>query len=252
MPLPGPIGLKDGPGGGPTKSTPTQELNVAGEFAWDPPITDAEEIAELTAGRWSPSTDDFAAVPGGTVVVAPTFGNLLGAICSATDGSISRINVFTHANKGMVAFGGHIEQRSVGRADVFLDTNGPGDNLTAMDTTSMGNLNKPGVTFTAPKPIKGKSNFTVEDVRKKFAPDALFVLYACHSGQDAAFLKSVAIFFQIKTIGFSPEIGYYPPAQTNPKKFQRAGEKIGLGFGAAPVTDWRALISDPKAIIATP
>ncbi|HUS14055.1 MAG TPA: hypothetical protein VM536_03460, partial [Chloroflexia bacterium] len=237
---------------GTAKSVQTKELNMAGQFAWDPPITPAEEIGELTANRWSPSTDDFAAVPGGTVAVVPSFGHLLGAICSEADGSISRINLFTHANKGMVAFGGHIEKRTITRADVFLNTNGAGDNLTAMDPTSMSNLAQPGVFFEAPKAINGKKKFTVEDLRKKFAPGAVFVLYACHSGQDAAFLKQIAQFLGVKVIGFSPEIGYYPPAQSVPNKFQRAGEKIGLGFGGTPVTDWRGLISDSKAITATP
>src|SRR5215475_3302786 len=85
MPEPGPIGLETGAPTGASKSVKTKELNIAGQFAWNPPISDADEIAELVAGRWSPGTDDFAAVPGGTVVVAPTFGNVLGAICSEAD-----------------------------------------------------------------------------------------------------------------------------------------------------------------------
>jgi hypothetical protein len=230
----------------------TKELNVAGEFPWNPAITDADEIAELAAGRWSPGTNDFAAVPGGTAIIAPSFGNLLGSICEQADGTISRINLFTHANKGMVGFGGHIAKRATMRADVSLNTNGPGDNLTAMDTVSMTNLSQPGIFFTAPKAIRGKTNFTVDDIRKKFVPDAILVLFACHSGQDILFLKSVAQFFQIKVIGFSQEIGYYPPIQNVPGKFQRSGEKIGLGFGGAPVSDWRNLINDPQAITATP
>ncbi|MBI3861592.1 MAG: hypothetical protein HY290_06825 [Planctomycetia bacterium] len=266
-PLPGPIPTRDeleeviaieldnagttAPAKTAAKAPTTKELNIAGEFPWDPAITDAEEIAEFTAGRWSPSTDDFTTVPGGTVAVAPSFGNLLGAILQEADGSISRVNLFTHANKSMVSFHGHIEKKSIGSADVFLDVNSPGDNMTAMDTTSMTNLNQPGVTFTAPKAIKGKKNFTVADVTKKFAADAVFVLYACHSGQDAAFLKSIAQFFQVKVIGFKPVVAYFPPAQSG-SKFQRSGEKIGLGVGGSPVTDWRKLITDSQAITASP
>lgn len=241
-----------GGGAGTGKNVQTKELNVAGEFPWDPAITQAEEIAELVAGRWAPGTDDFTAVPGGTVAVAPTFGNLLGAILQEKDGSISRINVFTHANKGMVAFGGHIKKQTLTSADVLMNVNAPGDNLTAMDTTSMTALSQAGVTFTVAKPIGGKTSFTVEDVRKKFATDAFLVLYACHSGQDATFLKAVAVFFQIKVIGFSKDIAYFPPAQNVPNKFQRAGEKIGLGVGGSPAPDWRKLITDPAAITATP
>src|SRR6185436_9726860 len=159
-------------------------------------------------------------IPGGTVALAPTFGNLLGAILSEANGSISRINVFTHANAGMIAFGGHIEKKTVTRADVLMNINPAGDNLTALDTTSMTNLNQPGTTFTVAKPINKQTSFTVADVRKKFATDAVLVLYACHSGQSATFLKSVAVFFQVKVIGFSKEIGYYPPTQNVPNKFQ--------------------------------
>jgi hypothetical protein len=230
-----------------------KELNVAGEFAWsNPNITEAEEVQELQAGRWMPQTDDFVAIAGGTVPVAPTFGNLLGAILQQPDGGISRLNLFSHSNKSLVAFGGHIEKRSVGRADVFLNVNGTGDNMTAMDPTSMANLSQAGVTFQAPKPIGGKKDFTVDDVRKKFAANASIVLYLCHSGQDTAFLKSIATFFRVKVIGFSDVVGYYPPAQTSATRFQRNGEKVGVGFGGTPTADFRTLINDPKAVTATP
>ncbi len=239
----------------PTQSTQKKELNCAGKFDWSNLQVDgADEVTELLAGRWEPSTDDFAAVPGGTVVVTPTFGNFLGAIVQQQDGSISRINLFTHANKGLIAFGGRIDKRSVGHADVFLNTNGPNDNLTAMDPTSMQNLNQPGVTFSVAQPIRGKSNFTVDDVRKKFAADAVIVLYACHSGQDQPFVKSIATFFKVKVIGFSSLIGYFPPAQTQgSSRFQRPGEKIGVGASSAPgAVDWRNLITDSSAIVTTP
>ncbi len=234
-------------GGG--SNAQTKELNLVGQFEWsNPTVNDDDLIAELAGGRWSPGTDDFSAVPGGTTSVVPTFGHMLGAIYTQPVGSISRINLFTHANKDLIGFGGHIEKRSVTRADVFLNTNGPGDNLTAMDPTSMSNLNQPGVFFTL-----NNKNISVEDIRKRFAPGAVIVLYACHSGQMQPFIKQIATFFNVKVVGFSVEIGYYPPTQNVPHKFQRAGMKIGLGFGGAPVTDWRGLMNDPqKAISATP
>ena len=194
---------------------PATELNLAGQFEWDPPISGPDEIAELRAGRWMPQTADFVAVAGGTVPVVPTFGNFLGAIVQRPDGGISRLNLFSHGDKSLVAFGGRIQRRNVGPADVFLDTNGPGDNMTAMDPTSMANLNQPGVTFTTPTAIRGKTSFTVADVRKKFAEGAFVVLYLCHSGQDAAMLSLIAKFLGVKVIGFNNLVGYYPPAQTD-------------------------------------
>jgi hypothetical protein len=238
-----------GDAGAPAARVQTREINLVGQFEWsNPDVTEDELLAELAAGRWSPGTADFSAVPGGTTSVTPTFGNMLGAIWTQAPESISRLNLFTHANKDLIGFGGHIEKRSLVRADVFINTNGPSDNLTAMDPTSMANLNAPGVTFLSPT---GKT-ITVEDVRKRFAKDAMIVLYACHSGQLAPFLKSVATFFGVKVIGFTPQIGFYPPAQNTPHKFQRSGMKIGLGFNGTPVTDWRGLIKDPQAITATP
>lgn len=225
---------------------------MAGDFSWNPSITAAEEIAELSGGRWSPSKDDFAAVPGGSVPVAPSFGHFLGAILSAADGSIGRVNVFTHGDRSLIAFSGHIEKRSVSRADVFLDTNVPPDNLTAMDPVAMNNLNQPGVTFQAPQPIRGKKDFTVSDVRKKFAPGSIMVFYACHSSQDPAFLKASAQFFQIRVFGFNDFIAYRPPAQTNPSRFLRAGERVAVGLSGTAPADFRDLIKDPGAVSATP
>jgi hypothetical protein len=242
----------------PGQKTPTgqsvkpTELNVSGDFAWNPAITEAEELQQLP-DRWSPQTKDFVAIAGGTVPVAPTFGNFLGAILERPDGGIGRLNLFSHSNKSMVAFGGHIEKSSGGPgANVFLDVNQSGDNLTAMDPTSMVNLNQPGVTFQAPKAIRGKKDFTVDDVRRKFAADAFIVLYLCHSGQDAAFLKQIATFFGVKVIGFSDLVVYHVPQQTSTTRFTRNGEQLGIGSGGTPVTDFRKLISDPKAVTATP
>lgn len=60
---------------------------------------------------------------------------MLGAIWQQPVGSISRLNLFTHANKDLIGFGGHIEKRTAILAEVFINTNGPGDTLTALDPT---------------------------------------------------------------------------------------------------------------------
>ncbi len=228
----------------------TKELNLAGKFDWVPSVSDDELLAELAGGRWAPGTDDFSVVPGGTVAVVPTFGNMLGAIFIQPNGSISRLNLFTHANKDLIGFGGRIEKRSMGAADVFINTNGSGDNLTAMDPTSMNNLNQPGVFFEIGTGANTKK-VTVEQIRSRFAEDAMIVLYACHTGQIASFIKSIATFFGVKVVGFTVDVAYFPPSQTVPHKFIRAGMKLGLRGGAA-VPDFRTLISDPKAVTATP
>lgn len=65
----------------------------------------------------------------------------------------------------------------------------------------MTNLNQPG-TFFEVDTAAGKKKVTVEDLRKRFAKDALIALYACHSGQLQSFIKSIATFFKVKVIGF--------------------------------------------------
>jgi len=225
-----------------------QELNLVGKFEWDPALSDDDLLTELAGGRWMPGTDDFGAVPGGTYGVTPTFGNMLGAIFQKPAGSLNRVNLFTHSNKDLIGFGGTMTKNTLARADVMMNTNSTGDNLTAMDPVSMSNLNQPGVFFTMP----GIARISVEDIQKRFAKDGMIVLYACHSGQIPTFIKSIATFFNTKVIGFSDAIGYYPPPQTTAHKFLRTGMKVGLGFGGAPVSDWRALISNAKAITMTP
>jgi hypothetical protein len=90
--------------------------------------------------------------------------------------------------------GGHIGKRSIGRADVFLESNQPGDNIIAMDPPSMANFGQPGVTFRAPTPTRGKKDFAMADIRKNFAADAFIVLYLCHSAQDPAVLQQIGNF----------------------------------------------------------
>ena len=235
----------------PAKNVVTRELNLVGDFRWSPSLTDDELLAELAGNRWSPATDDFGAVSGGTFSVTPTFGHMLGAIAIQPEGSISRINLFTHANKDLIGFGGEIKKMTVTRADVMINTNGPGDSLTAMDPTSMTNLNQPGVFFEIGSGASRKQ-VTVEDIRRRFAKDAQIVLYACHSGQLSSFIKTVAKFFNVKVVGFKVDIGYFPPVQDVPHKFKRAGMKVGLGFGGGPVTEWRGLVTDPQAVAETP
>ena len=227
-----------------------KEMNLVGKFEWVPRLTDDELRAELAAGRWSPSTDDFIVVPGGTVAVVPTFGTMLGAIFTQPNGSISRLNLFTHANKDLIGFNGRIEKRTLGPADVFMDTNSQGDNLTAMDPTSMSNLNQPGVFFEIGTGAS-KKKVTVAEIRNRFAANAMIVLYACHTGQLASFIKSVATFFNVKVVGFTVDVAYFPPSQTVPGRFVRTGMKIGLRGGTA-VPDFRTLINDAKAVTATP
>ena len=107
----------------------------------------------------------------------------------------------------------------------------------------------PGVFFQLPNNSK---KFTISDIRAKFASDAMILLLACHSGLLTTFLQDIADFFQATVVGFTTDIAYCPPLQSNPKKFIRAGMQIGIGSCANKVSDFRTLNTDPKAVKKVP
>lgn len=227
------------------------EINIAGVFNWVPALTDDQLIAEFKGDRWEPATDDFAAVAGGRPYLSSSFGQMLGAIWEQPVGKVERVNVLTHGSSNLIAFAGHIEKRTISHADVFLNLNGSSisESLIAMDVNGMDKLGQPGVTFTMPGRGKKKpQRMKMDDVRKRFAKEAMIALYACHSGVLPDFLKSVAAFFKVKVIGFTAKVLYYPPPQNTPHRFIRQGMKIGLE-GIGPVENWRKLIGTPKIAV---
>lgn len=252
-----PIGLRGNAGAAPLqgasakKAAPavTKELNiVGGKFDWDPPITDAQEITKLTSNLWSPGTKDFTAVVNGvsaTAVLADSFGAFLGAIVTSPKGSITRINLLSHANPDVIAFSGRIRSTATVGRDVLMDVNGPGSTMVSLDTQSIQAIAAPGVFFQLPgNPRK----FTIDDIRDRFAPGAVILLLACHSGVLATFLQDIANFFRVTVIGFTKEIAYCPQAQTNPMKFIRTGMQIGVGSCANKVADFRTLSANSNAV----
>jgi hypothetical protein len=255
-----PIGLQEAPGATPLQggvkkgsATATKELNiVGGAFDWDPAITDAEEIAKLTGNLWSPGTKDFVAVVNAvsaTATTADSFGGFLGAILTSPNGSIKRINLLSHANSDVIAFKGKMNSTvTVGR-DVQMDVNGQNDTMISLDIISIKAIAAPGVFFQLQNNSK---KFTISDIRAKFAPDAMIVLLACHSGLLTTFLQDIANFFQVTVVGFTTDIAYCPPPQSNPNKFIRAGMQIGIGSCASKVADFRTLSTHPKAVKKVP
>jgi hypothetical protein len=249
--LPGPVGLQSRL----PAPVATKELNiVGGDFDWDPPITDADEINKLNSNLWSPGTKDFVAVvnssPGNpTASTANDFGAFLGAIVMSAKGSITRINLITHANKDLIAFGGKLISTATLIRDVQLNVNPPGSNLVSLDVQSIKALAQPGVSFQLPN---NQKQFFIADIRDKFASGATIVLYACHSGLLTTFIQDIAKFFQTKVVGFTTEIAFCPPPQTNPAKFIRTGMQLGIGSCASKVSDFRTLINNSLAVTATP
>jgi len=221
-----------------------------GQFDWFPALKDDELLAELAGNRWMRRPRTQSRCLEGHLWLLPRLATCWEQSSYNRLGRSYRVNVFTHANKDLIAFGGHIEKRTVTRADVFLNINGANDSLTAIDPDSMNNLNQPSVTFTF-TPKGGKTpTISVEDIQKRFATNAKIVLYACHTGLLQKFVKSIATFFNVEVFGFTVEIAYFPPAQTVAYKFQHARMRIGLVSGGGAVTNWRDLITVPKLVIS--
>lgn len=233
------------------RSTGTREINVVGTFA-NPFAGAADEVAAMKADRWSPSSTDFEAVAGRSVKIA-SYSQLLAVIL--VDGSketkarsIRRINIFTHANSDLLAMSGSISSGGMS-AQVSLNVN------SALSVDTLNDLNQPGVTFSIgsqSKAIASKS-FTLEDVRKRFAKDAVIAIYACHSAMDGTFVQQIADTFQVKVRGFTDVIGYFPTFEEQPKASVTNRRRVGIGYNSkVVVSDFHSLDSNSKAIEKTP
>jgi hypothetical protein len=157
---------------------------------------------------WEPATDTFDVVarhPNNNiskqeVKVCPAFTSFLGFILNAS-GQIARINVISHTNSGLVAFGGTIDAK---KKSVMLNVNqNPGD-FTAMDSAALVELRDESKEW-----FLDKQKFTIKGLRQKFAENAEIVLYACGSGFNLAFLRDVALTFKVRVRGFKAEIVYF-------------------------------------------
>ena len=140
----------------------------------------------------------------------------------------------THSNNKTLAIRGHNTL-----ADVFFDVSVTDQDINHFATA--------GMTFSA----AGRT-FTIEDVRARFAPEAVFVIYGCKSGLNMSVLTALNKLLGIKIISFKKEIVFCPPAQ-NGASFVRKGMKIGInksGFscGTDSTADWRSLIGSPDVV----
>jgi hypothetical protein len=240
--------IKPKPKGG---GASTKEINVIGTFD-NPFATPADEVAAMKADRWSPSSDDFSAVAGGARKIS-SYSQLLSVILvdgdhETKDGSISRINIFTHANSDLLAFSGTISSSGLS-AQVSLGVN------SALSVDTLNNLSQSGVTFTIAaksKKIASKS-FSLDDVRRRFAKDAVIVIYACHSAMDGKFVQQIADTFLVKVRGFTDVIGYYPTYDDQPKAVVKSRRSVGIGYNSkVKESDFHALDSNASKVEKSP
>jgi hypothetical protein len=219
---------------------PNGEVTMLARYVWNPPITEKEEVAYLLAGggKWHPSYPDYVEITGVTMSKAPgDFSALVEMIGEYQPGSIKRLNFWTHADSGSIGIMGHLVPGAV----MF-------DN--SVDETGISSLNVPGISFGP----KGKT-VTLDEVRGRFAKDAILVLYGCNIGRyPKTLLTALKDLLQVSVIGFKTENVYCPPPQTiGSSTFNRKGEKVGVykaGFkcDTDSTRDWRSLINDPNAV----
>jgi hypothetical protein len=232
-----------------SQATAAREINVVANFA-NPFKTTAEEVKAMQEGRWEPSADDFRAVAGASVTV-DSYLQLLAVTLvdgdhETANGSIGRINIFTHANSDLIALKGTLSAGGM-TTQVFLDVN------SAISEDTLDILNKPGLPFTVnakSKQISSKQ-FTLADVRKRFSPNALIVIYACHTGVQSAFLQRIADTFQVRVRGFDDVIGYFPRFEEPDRVTNR--RQTGVGHNSTLVgSDFHDLDKSPKVVEKTP
>jgi hypothetical protein len=208
-------------------------LNVIGDYAWSPRQTLPQEIALVRRGGWSPTSTDFATVAGRSTTCG-TFGALLGHIAVQEKRTISGINIFTHGDRGVIAFGGVVKARE-GSADVMLNVNGNQGAWTALDVAALDSLDERTVIV----PGKPKA-FSLDDLRDRFTgPNAVIFLYACHSAVDPELLQRIADTFGVQVRGFRSVIAYCPTFKDNPPSLDRS--RIGIGSCAGAVSDFTKL-----------
>ncbi len=226
------------------KAPKSGELTLFGDFQWRPSVSDQEEIDLLLSGDWNPGTLDFAAVTG--VPANTALGNfeaLLLSIAEQRVGSIHRLNFFGHGNSLVLGIQGDIVPGNV-RFTALIDTN------------RLQQLNDPGLTIRGTS--RGKTvEFTLADIRNRFADKARMVIYACNAAVAEGFLQAMADLLQIDVFGFAAETLFCPVVQTSPP-FKRTGMAIGIAFEPggceknSTFSDWRMLIFHRSTVVANP
>ncbi len=191
----------------PAKPQPVQ-LGFVGVFPANYE-NDAQKLRLQKAGNFSPDTDDFTrALKQGkhlspNIARTPTLGKILDQIRSHPDGSISRIDLITHANAGQVGLKGHVEVRKIMGGythRVMFDDDGPAN-------LEISNLQRKIL-----EEIAKDEDETFAKARRKFAKDGEFHVYACNVGisRDKAspLVQVVANLFGVQVFMLAAEMGF--------------------------------------------
>jgi hypothetical protein len=211
------------------------EISVVTDFSFSPRVSVADEIKMIQQGTWAPSTADFAGVvtrTGATAATVSSFADFLGVIARSPKNSIEKLNVFTHADRGLIAFGGYINSNVAASPDVELYINSASQFLIALDSSSLTFLRNGG-TF---GPNSNPSQWNLSSLKDRFAPVAVVIFFACHTGSDPTLLQDFANTLRVNVIGFTPAIAYCPTFTTSPPAINR---QMDIAFGSCSGTHMR-------------
>lgn len=167
--------------------------------------------------EWHPTSDDFKAVTGGIPVAS--FAGLLGVIEKEPKGSIRRINVFSHGNEGLFAFGGEIDKES-GTCRLNVTTGLTEKVITQNEWIPKGAGN-----------YEESLGLIARKLRDRFVKGGEIDFFMCNTGKggiNLQLLQETANAFQVVTKGFSEEI------ITCVQWDQKKGSKIERGFTQLP------------------
>jgi len=145
--------------------------------------SEAQEIASVQAGTWSPQTQDFraAALRSGTALPAASLDDVIRQIGLQKVGSIERLGIIAHSNSTTIGLAGHIIVTAGGDA-LF---------------TPAGVIDEDILTAKTPK---------IATVLDRFADGASIVLFSCSSGADMSLLIDFETAFGIDCYGFKDEV----------------------------------------------
>ncbi len=225
-----------------------REISIVGSFD-NPWRTASDEVDAMAHNRWEPTSDDFLAVAGKSSLKVSSWKGLLQVILTNGDaeskaGTISRINIFTHANSNLIALSGHVKPGAAS-ASVSLGVDSGISEDTLDQLTS-------GITVSVvSKDSKlASKKFVLDDIQKRFSKDAVIVIYACHGAVDGAFVQYIANTFQVKVKAFNEVIGYFPsfddadPGTRQPARVTNR-RSMGVGYNSkVKVSDFHQLDSN--------
>lgn len=194
----------------PPEKVQAVQLGFAGLFPADY-ADDAQRRRLQTARIFYPDTQDFInTLKQGKhtkkIERTPTLGKMLDQIMSQPDGSISRIDLITHASPGQVGLKGRvvIKELSIGgyTSHVFFDADGRGDlDISNLQTNILEEIAKD----------EGTQEM-LQKARRKFAKNAELHVYACNSGISSGratpLVQVVANLFGVQSFMFTAEMGY--------------------------------------------